>query len=105
MLNQVRTRDSTRKFLLLAAALCRRIWDKLPDEDCRRTVEAVERLADHPGVEGDDASVAPDIEAQLSNLRGMFHRYQDADPGPRGGYLAALACGSMWHDPDGMVES
>jgi hypothetical protein len=44
MLNQVGTGASTRRLLLLAVALCRRIWDRLPDDDCRRMVEAVEVL-------------------------------------------------------------
>ena len=51
MLVHLGGRAFNRKFLLLAVALCRRVWDRLPFDECRQIVEAVERLADHPDVE------------------------------------------------------
>jgi hypothetical protein len=42
----LRTRASERKWRLLACGCCRIIWDILPDEACRRAVEAGEILAD-----------------------------------------------------------
>jgi hypothetical protein len=104
MLNQVRARAGTRKLLLLAVALCRRIWDRFPYDDCRRAVEAVERLADHPRVDEEDYAIAAEADAAMERLQEGYGRVHEADPGPRGAYLAATACGGMWHDPDGMIE-
>lgn len=104
MLNQVRTRASTRRMLLLAVAICRRIWDRLPYDDCRRAVELVEQLADHPGVDGEDYSVAAAADAAMERLQEGYFRVHQADPGPRGAYLAALTCSGMWHDPAGSIE-
>jgi hypothetical protein len=104
MLDQVRTEAGTRKLLLLAVALCRRIWDRFPYDDCRHAVEAVERLADHAHVDGEDYSIAADADAAMTRLQEGYARVHLADLGPRGAYLAATACGGMWHDPDGLIE-
>ncbi len=104
MLNQVLTQASTRRILLLGVAICRRIWDRLPYDDCRCAVELVEQLADHPDVEGEDYSVAAAADAAAERLQEGYYRVHQADTGPRGAYLAALTCGGMWHDPNGSVE-
>jgi hypothetical protein len=49
MLEYLRDRASDRKLRLFACACCRRVWHKLSDERCRRTVEVVERIADGQG--------------------------------------------------------
>jgi hypothetical protein len=104
MLNQVRTRASTRKLLLLAVALCRRIWDRFPYDDCRRAVALVEQLADHPRVDDEDYSIAAEADAAMERLQEGYARVHQADPGPRGAYLAAVTCSGLWHDPDGSIE-
>ena len=102
-LDRVRSTAGTRGLLLLAVALCRRVWERFPHDDCRRAVEAVERLANHPEVNGEDYSVAAEADASLERLQAGYSRIQDAAPGPRGAYLAAMACSGMWHDPTGLI--
>jgi hypothetical protein len=104
MLNQVRARAGTRKLLLLAVALCRRVWDRFPDADCRRAVLAVEQLADHPRVDDEDSAIAAEADAAMTRLQEGYARVHQAAPGPRGAYLAAVTCCGMWHDPNGMIE-
>lgn len=65
MLDHIRYAAGVRKLLLLGAALCRRVWDRFPFDDCRRLVETVERLADHPDVTRDDL---PDIHTEVDDL-------------------------------------
>lgn len=102
-LDRVRSSAGTRELLLLAVALCRRVWERLPDDDCRRAVEAVERLADHPQVDGGDYAVAAEADAAMERLQRGYSRVHGAAPGLRGAYLAATACGGMWHDPCGLI--
>jgi hypothetical protein len=105
MLNQVRPQARTRQLLLLGVALCRHIWDRLPDDDCRRAVEAVERLADHPRVDDEDSAIAAEADAAMERLQEGYARFHQADdPGPRGGYIAATTCAGLWHDPGGLIE-
>jgi hypothetical protein len=89
---------------LLAVALCRRIWDRFQYDDCREAVEAVERLADDPRVYDEDYAIAAEADAAMERLQEGYARVHEAAPGPRGAYLAATACGGMWHDPDGLIE-
>ncbi len=56
----LRTRGSERKWRLLACGCCRIIWAVLPDEECRRAVEAGELLADGRPV--------PDAEAAFESV-------------------------------------
>ena len=86
MLNKVRDQTGTRKLMLLAVALCRRICNRFPGDECRLAVEAVERLADHPRVDDEDYSIAP---AAMERLQEGYARVLEADPGPRGACLAA----------------
>lgn len=102
-LDRVRSAAGTRGLLLLAVALCRRVWDRFPHDDCRRAVEAVERLADHPQVDGEDYAVAAEADAAMERLQEGYWRVHEAAPGTRGAYLAATACGGMWHDPKGLI--
>src|SRR5262249_23918876 len=44
---------SGRKRRLLACAVCRLSWNRLPDDQCRRAVEVAERFADRRANEGD----------------------------------------------------
>jgi hypothetical protein len=104
MLSEVRPRAGTRKLLLLGVALCRRVWDRFPYDDCRRAVEAVERLADHPRVGEEDYAIAAEADAAMERLQDGYARVHQAGPGPRGAYLAATACGGLWHDPNGLIE-
>jgi hypothetical protein len=71
-----------RTLRLFATACCRRVWGLMPEDDCRRAVEAVERAADDPGA-------APEADAAMEALQAGYHRVQGAEPGPRGAYLAA----------------
>ena len=108
-LDRVRSSAGTRGLLLLAASLCRRLWERFPHDDCRQAVEAVERLAHHPGVEGNDYTVAvavaaeADADAAMERLRQGYFRVAEAAPGPRGAYIAATACCGMWNDPTGLI--
>jgi hypothetical protein len=104
LLNQVRDRAGTRRLLLLAVALCGRVRGLFPDDDCRRAVDAVERLADHPRVDGEDYTIAAETDAAMERLQEGYARVHEADSGPRGAYLAAVACGGMWHDPRGLID-
>lgn len=94
-LDQVRSSAGTRGLLLLAAALCRRLWERFPHDDCLQAVEAVERLALHPGVECNDYTVAAEAEAAMERLQQGYFRVAEAAPGPRGAYIAAIACCGM----------
>ena len=64
-LDRVRSSAGTRGLLLLAVALCRRVGERFPHDDCRR---AVERLADHPQVDGEDYAVAAEADAAMERL-------------------------------------
>ncbi|QEL16563.1 hypothetical protein [Limnoglobus roseus] len=46
MLTRLKSRVSARKARLLAVACCRRVWDVMIDDRCRRAVELAERSAD-----------------------------------------------------------
>jgi hypothetical protein len=102
-LDRVRSSAGTRGLLRLAVALCRRVWERFPDDDCRRAVEAVERLADHPRVDDEDYAVAAEADAAMERLQQGYSRVHAAAPGTRGAYLAATACAGMWHDPEGLI--
>ena len=101
MLDHVRDSISTRKSLLLGVALCRRIWDRLPFDDCREMVLAVERLADHPEVEGDNvpSRVYSEINDLFEGLQVGGRRIDGVDVHTRGAYLAAAVCGGLFHNP------
>jgi hypothetical protein len=106
MLDHIRGRASTRRFLLLGVALCRRVWDRFPFADCGRLVEAVERLADHPDVNRDDLpAVRSEVDSLFEPLRDEYDRVDEDDTHSRGAYLAAMACGHLWYDTDGTIES
>ncbi|QDU18480.1 hypothetical protein [Urbifossiella limnaea] len=79
-----------RPLRLFAAACCRRVWGLMPEDDCRRAVEAVECAAEDP-------AAAPEADAALEALQAGYHRVQGAEPGPRGAYLAATV--AWFHDP------
>jgi hypothetical protein len=106
MLSHARDRADTRKLLLLAVALCRRIGDRFPNDHCRRAVEAVEKLADHPDVNGRDSAINARADAAMERLQRAYPRFYRSDPDPHrhGAYLAAMSCGGMWHDPDRNIE-
>lgn len=46
MLEFVQSKTNDRKMRLFACACCRRFWDVLPDDRCRRFIETVEKYAD-----------------------------------------------------------
>jgi hypothetical protein len=104
MLDHVRSKASTRRLLLLAVALCRRIWERFPYDECRHAVEAMERLAGHPHVDGEDYAIAAEANAALECLQEGYIRVHQADACVRGAYLAAMSCASMWHDPSEMIQ-
>ncbi|MDB5311511.1 MAG: hypothetical protein JWO38_5713 [Gemmataceae bacterium] len=51
-------RPGHRKWRLLGAACCRRIWPLITEDECRRVVEAVEAVADGAASEADLRAVA-----------------------------------------------
>jgi hypothetical protein len=106
MLDHIRGRATTRQFLLLGVALCRRVWDRFPFDDCGRLVEAVERLADHPEVNRDDLpAIRTEVDSLFERLRDDYDRVDENDIHTRGAYLASLASGHLWYDTDGAIES
>ena len=105
MLDHIRDSISTRKSLLFGIALCRRIWDRLPFDDCRLLIEAVERLADHPQVNEEEYSVAAEVDTLFTKLQEGYLRVHEADEHTRGSYLAALSCGGIWFDATSSVQS
>lgn len=62
MLAFLRARMSERQLRLFACACCRRIWDRLPDDRCRRAVEVLERCADGAGTDQEVQEVIADAE-------------------------------------------
>lgn len=104
MLVHIGGKGFNRKLLLLAVALCRHVWDHFPFDECRQIVEAVERLADHPDVDGTDYRIVAEVNNLFATVQEAHHLVRVADIQARGAYLAALNCGGMWHDPDGNIE-
>jgi hypothetical protein len=72
-----RTKGGRRKLRLFACACCRRLWDHLPNDACRRAVEINERYAD--GL-ADKAEVAAVREALWSEVEGLTRRVPLAAP-------------------------
>ncbi|MEO2090623.1 MAG: hypothetical protein ABGY75_14150 [Gemmataceae bacterium] len=105
MLDHIYERATTRQYLLLGVAFCRRIWERIPFDDCREVVEATERLADHPHVNEDDGTVATDVAMLSAGLFEGYHREQDVGEHTRGAYLAAMACGGIWYDATASIHS
>ncbi len=104
-LDQARSSSDTRKLLLLATAFCYRVWDRLPNEECRNVVSAVEQLADSPLVQSDDYNLVADVDRMVEALMASYGDFDSGDEQTRAAFLATLACGGMWHDPTGMIES
>lgn len=104
MVYYIRRRATLRQFLLLGVVLCRRVWDRLPFDDCREMVFAVERLADHPQVDGDDYSIVAETDTIFTRLQEGYHRVHETSMHIRGPYLATMSCGALWHDPDDVIH-
>src|SRR5262245_11693800 len=72
-------RPSERKLHLYACACSRRIWDLLPDDQCRRAVELVERRAD--GLAG--ASEVTEVRKRFASLLARLNRQRQYVGAPR----------------------
>lgn len=96
-LGPLRRRASDRKLRLFAAACCRRIWDLLPDEQCRSALETAERFAD--GLASLESLRDAHRGAMLS-----YVNYDDHDECGRftGRESAAMAvAGACWTEAEG----
>jgi hypothetical protein len=82
LLAEVSGRISPRKVRLLICACCRRVWDLLLDERCRRAVEVAERYADG---RADDAT----LEVARRGADATYQRGRG-----QGGPLAFRHCGA-----------
>src|SRR5689334_12442882 len=70
MLGFLRGQISERKLRLFACACLRRIWDLLPDDRCRRTIEVIERCADALASRQELEAAVADAEAVEAGSRG-----------------------------------
>jgi hypothetical protein len=65
MFPHVRDTAHPRKLRLFACAICRALWDRITNEDCRRGVEVAEAVADGEATEASRASAQSKVNATL----------------------------------------
>ncbi len=97
MLGALRGRAGDRKLRLFAAACCRRIWELLPDEECRSALETAERFADG----------LASLESLRESHRVAYHSFVDnTDHDERGRFTgresaAKAVAGACWTEEEG----
>ena len=64
MLQFLHSRGTERKWRLFACACCRRIWDLLPVDHGRRTIEVAEQYADHRASLADLEASTPKVTSR-----------------------------------------
>lgn len=97
MLGSLRHRASDRKLRLFAVACCRRIWDLLPDEQCRSALETAERFAD--GLASLDSLREAHRGAMLSYVNHDDHDECGRFTGRES--AAAAVAGACWTEEEG----
>jgi hypothetical protein len=85
-------REPDRQHRLFAAACCRRIWHRLPDDRCRQAVETLERFADGLCTEADR-------DLELATLQNQPDLYAGLSDTQARAMSAALACAG-WNGVD-----
>jgi hypothetical protein len=97
MLGPLRRRAGDRKLRLFAVACCRRIWELLPDDECRSALETAERFADG----------LASLESLREAHRVAYHSFvNNTDSGECGRFTgresAAMAvAGACWTEEEG----
>jgi hypothetical protein len=99
MLEFLRPKVTERKLRLFAVACCRRIWEILPDEECRSALETAEQFA-----EGLASGTSLDA-ARRAALR-SFYEFTDSENGNFTGResAAAAVAGACWTEAEGLDQ-
>jgi hypothetical protein len=68
MLKGLDPKKHRRKWVLFNCACCRRVWDRMPDDDCRAYVEAAERYALGTGLKKDLGPLKGPVNVAVAKL-------------------------------------
>jgi hypothetical protein len=92
MLAALRGRVGDRKMRLFACACCRRVWDLLPNDSCRRAVEAAEGYADGTRSRKDLVAARNGVNATI----GPIDPDEEASPSPPSLWALCSAGETLW---------